>query len=111
MEKAIRTIRPKSRKSPTFDEYKTIKDEIIEISAERYENILNKRLHEFKKDIKSELMAEINPRFDAILNIMNTRFKAVDDRFDAMDKRLTLLTWLIPLLITLATAFISYSNK
>ena len=90
MEKVMRTIRPKARKSPTFDEYKTIKDEIIEISAERYENILNKRLHEFKKDIKSELMAEINPRFDA------------------MDKRLTLLTWLIPLFITLATAIISF---
>lgn len=84
MEKVIRTIRPKARKSPTFDEYKTIKDEIIEISAERYENILNKRLHEFKKDIKSELMTVINPRFDAMLNIMNARFEAVDARFDAV---------------------------
>jgi hypothetical protein len=66
-------------KSPSFDEYKSIKDEIISISELRYENLLNRKFDEFRKSFKKELMDELNPRFDAI----DARFEAMDSKFDA----------------------------
>jgi len=91
-----------SKKAVSFDEYKTIKDEIIEISEQRFENILTKRLQSFKKEFKSDLMSELNPRFDAI----DAKFGAIDSRFDSVEKRLSFLTWFMPVLITLIlTAF------
>jgi len=99
--------KPKStKKAVSFDEYKTIKDEIIEISEQRFENILTKRLHSFKKEFKSELMGELNPRFDAIETKFDAKFGAIDHRFDSVEKRLSFLTWFMPVLITLIlTAF------
>jgi tetrahydromethanopterin S-methyltransferase subunit G len=70
-------------KRPTFDEYKSIKDEIIEISELRFENILNKKFDAFRRDFKKELMVELDAKFDA----MNSRFNAIDSRFDAIDSR------------------------
>jgi hypothetical protein len=75
---------PKSTvKRPTFDVYKSIKDEIIEISELRFENILTKKLDKFRHDFKAELMEELNPRFEAI----DTRFDAIDARFGALDSK------------------------
>ena len=75
---------PKSTvKTPSFDVYKSIKDEIIEISEMRFENILTKKLNAFRVDFKKELMDELNPRFDAI----DSKFDAIDSKFDAMDSR------------------------
>ena len=116
-----------TKKAVSFDEYKTIKDEIIEISEQRFENILTKRLQSFKKEFKSELMGELNPRFDAMeakfdarfgaidakfdgldgkFDGINAKFGAIDSRFDSVEKRLSFLTWFMPVLITLIlTAF------
>lgn len=79
-----------TRKDVSFDEYKSIKDEIIEISEQRFENILTKRLHSFKREFKSELMAELIPRFDAIdtrFNAIDTKFSAIDSKFNAIDSK------------------------
>jgi len=77
-----------TKKTVSFDEYKTIKDKIIEISEQRFENILSKRLLSFRQEFKTDLMAELNPRFDSV------------------EKRLSFLTWFMPVLITLIlTAF------
>ena len=77
-------------KSPSFDEYKSIKDEIISISELRYENLLNRKFDEFRKSFKRELMDELNPRFDAIdvrFDAIDVRFGAIDSKFDAMDSK------------------------
>ena len=75
---------PKSAvKSPTFDEYKSIKDEIIEISEMRFENLLTNKLDQFRRDFRKELMDELNPRFDTI----DSRFDTIDSRFDTIDSR------------------------
>jgi len=95
---------PSKTKKPTkavsFDEYKAIKDEIIEISKHRFENILTKRLTQFK----NSLMSELEPKFDAI----DIRFDAMDKkseaRFDSLEKRINLLTWLLPLIISFIMA-------
>jgi chromosome segregation ATPase len=68
-------------KTPTFDEYKTIKDEIIEISELRFENLLTNKLDQFRRDFKKELLDELHPRFKA----MEMRFDAIDLRFAAID--------------------------
>ncbi len=90
----------KSRESVSFDQYKAIKDEIIEISEQRFENILTKRLSEFKNSLMDELnikfdaidvkFGSIDSRFDAIdakFNAMNSKFNAMDSKFNAMDSK------------------------
>ncbi len=105
------TTKSKStRKGVSFDEYKSIKDEIIEISEQRFENILTKRLLSFKKEFKSELMAELIPRFDAIdikfdaidtkFDAIDTKFGAIGIRFDSVEKRLSFITWFLPFILT-----------
>jgi hypothetical protein len=79
----VKKMTKTAAKSPTFDEYKSIKDEIISISELRYENLLNRKFDEFRKSFKKELMDELNPRFEAI----DARFDAIDARFDAIDAR------------------------
>jgi uncharacterized protein YdcH (DUF465 family) len=77
-------------KSPSFDAYKTIKDEIIEISELRFENILNKKFDAFRRDFKKELMGEIDAKFEGIyarFNSMDSKFKAFDFKFDAMNSK------------------------
>ncbi|MBN1498007.1 MAG: hypothetical protein JXA07_14635 [Spirochaetes bacterium] len=82
---------PKSSvKTPSFDVYKSIKDEIIEISEMRFENILTKKLNAFRVDFKKELMDELNPRFESIdsrFDAINLKFDAIDSRFSAMDSK------------------------
>ena len=70
------------RRKVQFDEYKTIKDEIIAVSEQRYENILTKRLSEFKK----ELMGE------------------ADKRFEEVDKKFHVVYWIFGIFITLYLA-------
>ena len=53
---------PARKKNITFDEYKTVKDEIIKISEERFENLLTQRLKEFK----IELINDLSPRFESL---------------------------------------------
>jgi hypothetical protein len=86
----------KTKDSLTFDEYKTIKDEIIEISEQRFENILTKRLREFK----NSLMEELNIKFDAM-----------DSKFSSLEKRMTFLTWFLPVFITLLMLTLKYFEK
>ncbi len=132
----------KTKDPLTFDEYKTIKDEIIEISEQRFENILTKRLKEFKVS----LMEEINMRIDALENKFSTKFDAIDSRFDAIDsrfdaidsrfeaidsrfeaidskfdgmnskfgsleKRMTFLTWFLPVFMTMLMLTLKYFGK
>jgi len=88
----------KAKKSPrqvSFSDYKALKDEIIEISEQRFENILTKRLEENNRKIIEEMTERFQPRFDAN-----------DIRFDSLEKRITFMTWFIPIVITLVmTAF------
>ncbi len=125
----------KTKEPLTFDEYKTIKDEIIEISEQRFENILTKRLKEFK----ISLMEEINMRIDALDNKFSTKFDAIDSKFDAIDskfdaidskfdaidarfdgmnskfgsleKRMTFLTWFLPVFMTLLMLTLKFFTK
>ena len=76
----------KTKESVSFDEYKAIKDEIIEISEQRFENILTKRLKEFKSSLVGEL---------------NVKFEAMDSKFDSLEKRLTFITWFLPVFMTI----------
>ena len=51
-------VKPKAgkiAKAASFDEYKAIKDEIIDISELRFENILARRLKEFKNGLIQEI--------------------------------------------------------
>jgi hypothetical protein len=126
------TSRTKKTKGPlTFDEYKTIKDEIIEISEQRFENIITRRLKEFKKSLMEELNVKfdaINERFNAIyskfdavdskFDVIDSRFDAIDSRFDAIDskfssleKRMTFLTWFLPLFMTILMFIMKYLDK
>ncbi len=97
-------------KSPTFDEYKSIKDEIISISEHRYENLLNRKFDEFRKSFKKELMDELNPRFDAIdvrFGAIDSKFDAMDSKFDSMNSRFSIITWSIwslPIFMTVILA-------
>jgi len=97
-------------KSPTFDEYKTIKDEIIEISELRFENLLTKKLDQFRRDFKKELMDELNPRFDAI----DSKFDAIDSKFDAINSKFETLKWSVwslPLVMTVLMALFTLLMK
>lgn len=111
----------KTKEPLTFDEYKTIKDEIIEISEQRFENILTKRLKEFK----ISLMEEINMRIDTLDNKFSIKFDAIDSKFNAIDakfdgmnskfgsleKRMTFLTWFLPVFITLLMLTLKFFEK
>ena len=46
----------RANKTLSFDQYKAVKDEIIDISEQRFANLLTKRLKEFKNEFKDELM-------------------------------------------------------
>jgi hypothetical protein len=90
-------------KTPTFDEYKTIKDEIIEISELRFENLLTNKLDQFRRDFKKELMDELNPRFDAI----DTKFAAIDSKFETLKWSV----WSLPLVMTVLMALFTLLLK
>ena len=90
-------------KTPTFDEYKTIKDEIIEISELRFENLLTKKLDHFRRDFKKELMDELNARFDAI-----------DSKYNALDSKIETLKWSVwslPIVMTVLMALFTLLLK
>ncbi|PKL37667.1 MAG: hypothetical protein CVV44_15090 [Spirochaetae bacterium HGW-Spirochaetae-1] len=108
----------KSTRQVSFSDYKALKDEIIEISEQRFENILTKRLKENNRKLIDEIFARLEPRFDAIDAKFNaidsrfgavdakfaandTKFAAIDIRFDSLEKRMTFMTWFIPIVITL----------
>jgi hypothetical protein len=74
-------------KTPTFDVYKSIKDEIIEISELRFENILTKKFDAFRRDFKKELMGEIDLKFGAV----DTRFDAVIAKIAIMDSKISIM--------------------
>ena len=77
----------------SFDDYKSLKNEIIEISEQRFENILTKRLEKTKKDIIHDISGKFDLRFD----IIETKY---DARFNSLEKRMTFLTWFLPVLIS-----------
>ncbi len=81
------TIRKPMKKS--FDEYKAIKDEIIEISEQRFKNILHIELAVFGKELRSELKEE--------MNIIRTELK------EEINSVRTELRWLIGLMFIVLT--------
>jgi hypothetical protein len=90
-------------KTPTFDEYKTIKDEIIEISEMRFENLLTRKLGQFRHDFKKELMDELHARFDAF-----------DSKYNALDSKIETLKWSVwslPLVMTVLMALFTLLLK
>lgn len=97
-------------KTPSFDEYKSIKDEIIEISELRFENLLTKKLDQFRRDFKKELMDEINARFDG----NNAKFDAINSRFGSIDSKIETLKWSVwslPLVMTVLMALFTILLK
>ncbi len=97
-------------KKPTFDEYKTIKDEIIEIIEMRFENLLTRKLDQFRRDFKKELIDEVNARFDAI----DSKFEANDSKFNALDSKIETLKWSVwslPLVMTVLMALFTLLLK
>jgi hypothetical protein len=109
---------PKSAiKTPTFDVYKTIKDEIIEISELRFENILTKKLDKFRHEFKAELMEELSPRFEAInsrFEAINARFESMDARFESIDSKFDIIKWSIwslPIIMTIIMALFAVILK
>jgi len=111
-------------KTPTFDEYKSIKDEIIEISEMRFENLLTRKLDQFRRDFKKELMDELNARFDAIdskFDAIDSKFGAIDSKFEASDSKFKALdskietikwsVWSLPLVMTMLMALFTLLLK
>ncbi len=82
----------------SFNDYKHIKDEI---SEKRFENILTRRLSEFKKS----LMEEQDVRFNAIDTRINSLESKFESRFESIEKRLTFLIWFLPAFIGIILAF------
>ncbi len=87
-------------KTPTFDEYKTIKDEIIEISEMWFENLLTRKLDQFRRDFNKELMDELNPRFEAI-----------DSKFETIKWSVWSLPLIMTVLMALFTLLLKYVVK
>jgi len=85
----------------SFNDYKHITDEIIEISEQRFENILTRRLSEFKKS----LMVEQDVRFNAIDTRINSLESKFESRFESIEKRLTFLIWFLPAFTGIILAF------
>jgi len=104
-------------KTPTFDEYKSIKDEIIEISEMRFENLLTRKLDQFRRDFKKELMDELNARFDAIdskFGAIDSKFEASDSKFKALDSKIETIKWSVwslPLVMTMLMALFTLLLK
>ncbi|MCP4135752.1 MAG: hypothetical protein GY754_32590, partial [bacterium] len=114
-----------------FDRYKAIKDEIIDVSEHRYENILVARFKEFKTSLITEVLeprfkeintkigaldakidtkigaldAKIDTKIGALDEKIDTKVGALDAKFDAkfdsLEKRMGFLTWFLPLAISL----------
>lgn len=77
------------RRKIMFDEYKTIKDEIIAVSEQKFENMLTKQFKEFKIEI---------------INEMDRRFNENDRQFTDVDKRLNVIYWLFGITISIIIA-------
>ena len=82
----------------SFNDYKHIKDEI---SEQRFENILTRRLSEFKKS----LVEEQDVRFNAIDTRINSLESKFESRFESIEKRLTFLIWFLPAFTGIILAF------
>jgi len=136
-----------------FTDYKQLKDEIIEISEQRFENILTRRFTEFKKSLMEEINARflsmesrfdskldamesrfigkfnaidskfdvidskfdaIDSKFDAIdskFDAMNSKFNAMDTHFNSIEKRLSFLTWFLPVFLSLLMIVLKFYGK
>lgn len=107
--KRSETIQTRTKNAATisFNDYKHIKDEIIEISEQRFENLLTRRLSEFKKS----LMEEQDVRFSAIDSRINSLESKFGSRFESIEKRLTFLTWFLPAFIGIILAFFKLIEK
>jgi hypothetical protein len=76
-----------------FADYKAIKDEIIEISEQRFENILTTRLKEFK----AEIVSDIDKRF----NDVDKKINDLDQKFE---QKFKIVFWILGIFITLYIA-------
>lgn len=92
----VKKLTKSAAKTPSFDEHKSIKDEIISISELRYENLLNRKFDEFWKSFKKEIMDELNPKFEAI-----------ETKFEAINSSISIIKWSIwsmPIFMTVILA-------
>lgn len=94
-------------KTPTFDEYESTKDEIIEISEMRFENLLTWKLDQFRRDFKKELMDELNARFDAF----DLKFGAIDSKIETIKWSVWSLPLVMTVLMALFTLLLKYVVK
>ncbi len=79
---------PARKKNITFDEYKSVKDEIIEISEKRFEVLLNKKFELFETKILNLMESKLNPKFEAI-----------DSKFESLEKQMGFIKWFLPAFI------------
>ncbi len=89
----VKKMTKSAAKTPSFDEYKSIKDEIISISELRYENLLNRKFDEFRKSFKKEIMDELNPKFEVI-----------DVKFETIKSTMSIIKWSMPIFMTVILA-------
>jgi hypothetical protein len=96
----VKKMTKSAAKNPSFDEYKSIKDEIISISELRYENLLNRKFEEFRKSFKKEIMDELNPKFEAIDAKFETKFEAINSTMSIIKWSI----WSMPLFMAVILA-------
>ncbi len=56
-------------------------------------------------------MEELNVKFDAINTKFDTKFNAMDSKFSSLEKRMTFLTWFLPVFITLLMLTLKFFDK
>ncbi|MCP4135753.1 MAG: hypothetical protein GY754_32595 [bacterium] len=90
--KTSKTPRAPKNKEVPFDRYKAIKDEIIDVSEHRYENILVARFKEFKTSLITEVLEprfkEIDSRFNFLDSKFDTKIGALDTKIGALDEKI-----------------------
>ncbi len=57
------------------------------------------------------LQREMNTRFEAMEKANVARFEAIDKRFEALEKRLSMITCFVPLVLSLVMALFAYIIK
>ena len=91
------------RKRPYFHEYKEIKDEIVEISEQRFENILTTRLNENRTELEKKIDSQ-RTEMKTEINSFRTETKT------EINSLRTEMRWMIDLLFILMSIIMTVLN-